>query len=214
MQQKGCHIDPDEAVVEISNWNLVCFFQSYLRVICPFHSLSQVAGAVKALWNEPRLLLMGDFNAGCNYVSSSDWSSISLRQHSNYTWLISDSTDTTTVRELFVVFPLIVLKGTTSCPYDRFVVTTEMLPAYVDGSAVPFDFAAAYGLSSALTLDVSDHLPIELTLSNSATTSSPPTSSSSSSSSTSGKSNKAGLIAGVVIGVLVCCRSLRSIHWS
>ncbi len=47
---------------------------------------------------ESRLLLMGDFNAGCSYVSASAWPSISLRQLTNYTWLIPDSMDTTNVR--------------------------------------------------------------------------------------------------------------------
>lgn len=38
---------------------------------------------------------MGDFNAGCSYVSPSHWSSIRLRTSPAFQWLIPDTADTT-----------------------------------------------------------------------------------------------------------------------
>lgn len=51
------------------------------------------------------VMLMGDFNAGCNYVTSSQWSSIRLRTSTIFQWLIPDSADTTAT--------------STHCAYDR-----------------------------------------------------------------------------------------------
>ena len=50
-------------------------------------------------------MLMGDFNADCSYVTSSQWSSIRLRTSSTFQWLIPDSADTTAT--------------STNCAYDR-----------------------------------------------------------------------------------------------
>lgn len=49
---------------------------------------------------------MGDFNAGCKYLSKKKTKSLRLYTEADFTWLISDSTDTT-------------VKESTSCPYDR-----------------------------------------------------------------------------------------------
>uniref|UniRef100_H0V4D4 Uncharacterized protein n=1 Tax=Cavia porcellus TaxID=10141 RepID=H0V4D4_CAVPO len=51
------------------------------------------------------VILMGDFNAGCSYVTSSQWSSIRLRTNPAFQWLIPDTADTTVT--------------STHCPYDR-----------------------------------------------------------------------------------------------
>lgn len=50
-------------------------------------------------------MLMGDFNAGCSYVTSSQWSSIRLRTSPAFQWLIPDTADTTVT--------------STHCAYDR-----------------------------------------------------------------------------------------------
>ncbi len=49
------------------------------------------------------VILMGDFNAGCSYVTK--WSNIRLALDHKMYWLINDLTDTTS--------------GDTECPYDR-----------------------------------------------------------------------------------------------
>ncbi|XP_069426754.1 deoxyribonuclease-1 isoform X1 [Ovis canadensis] len=114
------------------------------------------ASAGSPLWSSshpppPDVMLMGDFNADCSYVTSSQWSSIRLRTSSTFQWLIPDSADTTAT--------------STNCAYDRIVVAGSLLQSsVVPGSAVPFDFQAAYGLSNEMALAISDHYPVEVTL--------------------------------------------------
>ncbi|XP_016403376.1 deoxyribonuclease-1-like, partial [Sinocyclocheilus rhinocerous] len=100
--------------------------------------------------NTNNILLLGDFNAGCSYVSNSDWSKIRLRTDQSYTWLIPDSADTTVTH--------------TNCPYDRTVVTSDMMKGVSAGSAQVFDFIEAQGLSQSWALAVSDHFPVEVKL--------------------------------------------------
>ena len=50
-------------------------------------------------------MIIGDYNAGCDYVIGDEWQKIRLFTDVKFTWLIDDHVDTTT-------------KGT-SCPYDR-----------------------------------------------------------------------------------------------
>ncbi|XP_073916065.1 deoxyribonuclease-1 isoform X2 [Castor canadensis] len=126
------HAAPAEAVAEID-----ALYDVYLDV--------------RQKWGLENIMLMGDFNAGCSYVTSSDWSSIRLRTSPIFQWLIPDTADTTV--------------SSTHCAYDRIVVAGTLLQAaVVPGSAAPFDFQAAYGLKDSLAKAISDHYPVEVTL--------------------------------------------------
>lgn len=145
---------------------IVRFFSPYTEVrdfaIVPLHAaptdavteidaLYDVYLDVRQKWGLEDVMLMGDFNAGCNYVTSSQWSSIRLRTSTIFQWLIPDSADTTAT--------------STHCAYDRIVVAGALLQdAVVPNSAAPFDFQAAYGLSSQLAEAISDHYPVEVIL--------------------------------------------------
>ncbi|NXR02946.1 DNAS1 protein, partial [Sagittarius serpentarius] len=59
-------------------------------------------------WATNNILLLGDFNADCSYVTSTQWLSIRLRSFDACEWLIPDSADTT-------------VANTTDCAYDRWV---------------------------------------------------------------------------------------------
>ncbi|KAA0202007.1 hypothetical protein HAZT_HAZT004340 [Hyalella azteca] len=52
-------------------------------------------------------IILGDFNAGCNYIVQEEYEQMRLYTDPRFHWLISDHADTTT--------------KTTSCPYDRCV---------------------------------------------------------------------------------------------
>ncbi|XP_011374811.1 deoxyribonuclease-1 isoform X7 [Pteropus vampyrus] len=128
---------------------IVKFFSPFTQIkefaIVPLHaapsdavaeidSLYDVYLDVRKKWDIEDIMLMGDFNAGCSYVSPSHWSSIRLRTSPAFQWLIPDTADTTV--------------KSTHCAYDRIVVAGTLLQhAIVPNSAVPFDFQAAYGLS-------------------------------------------------------------------
>nr|XP_006819420.1 PREDICTED: uncharacterized protein LOC100368587 [Saccoglossus kowalevskii] len=122
------HVKPSDAVQEID-------------------TLLDVYDDTVTRWNLEDVIILGDFNAGCDYVTS--WDNIRLRTDNRFTWLISDRADTTVSR--------------LNCPYDRIVVAgATMLQSVWPGSSDVFYFDQAYGLSYDQTNDVSDHYPVEL----------------------------------------------------
>jgi endonuclease/exonuclease/phosphatase family metal-dependent hydrolase len=95
-------------------------------------------------------IIMGDFNADCSYVCKSCWSNVDMYNDDRFTWYVDTDVDTTS--------------GNSDCAYDRVVAAGDWLPR-ATCCATPFDYQVAYGLSDQLTKDVSDHYPIEWTLS-------------------------------------------------
>ncbi len=94
---------------------------------------------------EKDLILLGDFNADCNYFSERG-SSNPLRGP-GFHWIITDAMDTTT--------------GSTRCTYDRIVLLEGTLGhEYVPDSAGVFRFDLEYDLPPSLTRRVSDHYPV------------------------------------------------------
>lgn len=125
------HTSPDFAVKEVD-------------------ALYDVAADVRNRWQTNDIILLGDFNAGCNYVSSSKWQHIRLFTDKSYHWLIPNDADTTV--------------STTNCPYDRIVVTTDMMRGVVPGSAQVLNYMEALNLNLSMALAVSDHYPVEVEL--------------------------------------------------
>uniref|UniRef100_UPI0037E7943D deoxyribonuclease-1 n=1 Tax=Semicossyphus pulcher TaxID=241346 RepID=UPI0037E7943D len=113
-------------------------------------ALYDVVSDVRTRWNTNDIVLLGDFNTGCNYVSGSDWQQIRLFTDKSFHWLITDEADTTVTH--------------TNCPYDRIVVTSDMMKGVVHGSAQVYDFMMDMDLSHSLALAVSDHFPVEVKL--------------------------------------------------
>ncbi|XP_038077129.1 deoxyribonuclease-1-like [Patiria miniata] len=109
----GIHIKPDDAVTELDY-------------------LSEVYDHIVDTWGLQDVMIAGDFNADCSYVSSSKWSNIRLRTESRFAWLISDSADTTV--------------SSTDCAYDRIVVAGS-------GMIANSRAAATYYFDSQLRLD-------------------------------------------------------------
>ncbi|XP_020507705.1 deoxyribonuclease-1 isoform X1 [Labrus bergylta] len=113
-------------------------------------ALYDVVSDVRTRWNTNDIVLLGDFNTGCNYVSGSDWQQIRLFTDKSFHWLISDEADTTVSH--------------TNCPYDRIVVTADMMKGVVHGSADVYDFMVDLNLDHSLAYAVSDHFPVEVKL--------------------------------------------------
>lgn len=128
----GLHTKPSKADVEID-------------------AMSDVLDFVRQDMGASDVILMGDFNAGCSYVTETEWRSNRLRHRSDVTWAIADHTDTTV--------------SSTNCAYDRIILHGDNLAkAVVSDSIGPFRYDEPWGISFDLTGDVSDHYPVELTL--------------------------------------------------
>ncbi|XP_067562922.1 deoxyribonuclease-1 isoform X2 [Pseudorca crassidens] len=136
---------------EIKEFAIVPLHAAPSDAVAEIDSLYDVYLDVWQKWDLEDIMLMGDFNAGCSYVTPSQWSSIRLRRSPPFQWLIPDTADTTVT--------------STHCAYDRIVVAGPLLQdAVVPNSAAPFDFQAAYGLSDQMALAISDHYPVEVML--------------------------------------------------
>ena len=81
------HTKPDDAVSEVDK-------------------LVDVYDDVIKRWKIKNIVIMGDFNAACNYVRDTEWKNIRLANDKRFWWLIDDCQDTT-------------LKGS-RCAYDRY----------------------------------------------------------------------------------------------
>ncbi|KAM9261599.1 deoxyribonuclease-1-like [Cariama cristata] len=132
-------------------------------VMVPLHTTpSSAADEIDALydvytdvvnkWATNNILLLGDFNADCSYVTSAQWPSIRLRSLDACEWLIPDSADTT-------------VATTTDCAYDRIVACGTALRRDIKpGSATANNFQKTFHLQNKDALAVSDHFPVEVTL--------------------------------------------------
>ena len=110
----GIHTSPKDASNEINH-------------------LTKVYDAIKSKWQLDDVIIMGDLNAGCDFVK--DWSQISLATDRRFYWVIDHSVDTTT--------------GRTDCPYDRIVVSgNKLLKNILPHSAGIFNFDEEYGLTN------------------------------------------------------------------
>eukprot|EP00795_Rhopilema_esculentum_P000203 gene203-9835_t len=124
----GIHTSPSDAESEIDH-------------------LVDVYNDAKSRLGTSDAIIMGDFNAGCSYVS--DWSSIRLATDRRFYWLINDVEDTTS--------------SNTECAYDRLVVAGKNMIDAVDPlSPSVLHFDSEFGLSSSEALKVSDHYPVQM----------------------------------------------------
>ncbi|XP_037545335.1 deoxyribonuclease-1 [Nematolebias whitei] len=134
----------------VRNFTLIPQHTSPDYAVWEMDALHDVVADVRNRWNTNDVVLLGDFNAGCTYVMGSEWEQIRLFTDKSFHWLIPDDADSTVSH--------------TSCPYDRIVVTTDMMKGVVQGSAEVYDFMADLNLSLSLALAVSDHFPVEVKL--------------------------------------------------
>jgi deoxyribonuclease-1 len=123
------HADPDDVPAELA-------------------ALEDVLIEAEDLWNEEDLMVIGDLNAGCSYLTNSEQADLSLWTDVWYTSWIENGADTTV--------------SSTWCPYDRIITTGEASDLVVPGSAQTFFFDQAYELGPTMSRKVSDHYPVEV----------------------------------------------------
>ncbi|XP_030599342.1 deoxyribonuclease-1-like [Archocentrus centrarchus] len=137
-------------ILSVKSFTLIPQHTSPDFAVQELNALYDVVADVRNRWKTNDIVLLGDFNAGCNYVSGSDWQQISIFTDKSFHWLITDEADTTVTH--------------TNCPYDRIVVTTDMMNGVVKGSAEVYNYTTELNLKQDLALAVSDHFPVEVKL--------------------------------------------------
>merc|ERR1712080_526633 len=99
-------------------------------------------------FNTKDAILMGDFNADCSYVTKKKFKTIGLWTDSRFKVQISDDGDTTVAKS--------------DCAYDRFVTTGRL--SEQSKSAQTYRYDIEHHLSEQQAEKISDHYPIEITL--------------------------------------------------
>ncbi|XP_064778132.1 deoxyribonuclease I-like 1-like isoform X2 [Oncorhynchus masou masou] len=103
-------------------------------------------------WKTENVVILGDLNAACSYITIKGFRAVRLRSDPKFRWLIGDEQDTT-------------VRQKTHCAYDRIVIHgREMISGIVPDSAKPFNFKEEFHLTEEEALEVSDHFPVEVDL--------------------------------------------------
>lgn len=141
---------------KISDFVLVALHADSKNAVKEIDGLYDVFQEVSKKWNTKNVMFLGDFQAGCAYMTRHDRKKIRLFTEPNFFWLIGDKVDTTVTDE-------------TNCAYDRIVVHSEpFLKGIRALSANVFNVGREFKLSRSTVRDVSDHLPVEVLLKGSA----------------------------------------------
>jgi len=125
----GIHAAPDDAELEVDY--LVDVYEDMFN-----------------RWQETDVVILGDFNADCSYITAGDQTNIRLWQDPRFIWWIGDDQDTTT--------------KSTDCAYDRIVTHSDLESRISADSAGVYRFDLASGLSTDQTEIISDHYPVEI----------------------------------------------------
>lgn len=126
----GLHAKPAAAVIEIG-------------------LMAEVYDDVLNEFNNPNVILMGDFNADCSYARKEELEPLRFYSDNTFRWLTPWEADTTTSQN-------------TDCAYDRLVVTGDLRYAVADSFV--YHFEDTYNLSFDEMWAVSDHYPVSMRL--------------------------------------------------
>ncbi len=110
----GVHIKPKDAVKELNR-------------------LDDVYKHSKQMLHESNYLLMGDFNAGCKYLSKSDEQKLDLSKDKSFNWLVNSNADTNVADK--------------QCSYDRIIAVGK----------ISYNDPKGKIRKSGITSDISDH---------------------------------------------------------
>ncbi|XP_012517423.1 PREDICTED: deoxyribonuclease-1-like 1 [Propithecus coquereli] len=102
-------------------------------------------------WQSKDMILLGDFNADCASLTKKRLDELVLRTEPGFHWVIADGEDTT-------------VRASTHCAYDRIVLHGERCQSLLHAAAT-FDFPRNFQLTEEEALNISDHYPVEVELS-------------------------------------------------
>ena len=123
----GIHIDPDVVIKELSHLDIA-------------------TKDISNKFNDDDIIIMGDLNADCSYISIKKL--IKLNIYNNYNWLISNNIDTTVSK--------------TDCAYDRIITSKNISTNASNAKVNRFDLD--FNLTMKQAKKISDHYPVEFEL--------------------------------------------------
>ena len=157
MIESGVTPDPDQLFTRSPAWARFEYTESgdRLWVLSAHLSAAHVVSELAALYEvferyqretptSESAILMGDFKAGCTYLSEEEIALSALFNSSALSSVIDDESDTTTTESF--------------CPYDRMLVSGPWIQNIEDRGV--YRFEQALDISSKQAREVSDHYPI------------------------------------------------------
>ncbi|KAM4562644.1 deoxyribonuclease gamma-like isoform 2-T2 [Odontesthes bonariensis] len=137
---------------EINEFILVPLHSEPAQAVEEIDRLYDVFEEVSAMWENQNVMFLGDFHAGCAYVTRNDRKRIRLYTNTSFSWLIRDREDTT-------------VTDSTNCAYDRIVVHGQSFLKTIEPlSGKVFNIAEEFKFRKRTVLAVSDHFPVEVIL--------------------------------------------------
>ncbi|XP_075250980.1 deoxyribonuclease-1-like isoform X2 [Convolutriloba macropyga] len=109
-------------------------------------ALYDVAENVKVDLNLNDIVIIGDLNADCSYLSNSKKSKLNLVKDTSYHWAIGNNEDTT-------------VKESTNCAYDRIIYTGDTLKQGFERYGV-VNLEVEYNIGEKQAGKISDHYPV------------------------------------------------------
>ncbi|XP_053481180.1 deoxyribonuclease I-like 1-like [Ictalurus furcatus] len=136
----------------VKNFIIIGHHSCPRKAMNEMEELFEVFQVVRNKWKTENVMLLGDLNADCGYVTIKGLKKLRLRNDPKFLWLITDEQDTT-------------VRDKTHCAYDRIIVHGKtLISGIVPDSAQPFNFKREFSLSEQEALEVSDHYPVEVDL--------------------------------------------------
>lgn len=138
-------------MTNVTDFVLVAIHTSPSKAPQEINELANVYDDVIKRLSITDVIILGDLNAACSYMSDNDWRTNRLANDKRFHWLISDCVDTS-------------LAGG-HCAYDRFVAAGDaIVESIVESSAGSFEYDQVLGVKETMASKVSDHYPIEMQL--------------------------------------------------
>jgi endonuclease/exonuclease/phosphatase family metal-dependent hydrolase len=153
------HLRPDAAYKELLDMRHV--IEDFIKINPQYfdQSSTSVADALEqnvvgaTIHNKPSLksnhpiLIVGDFNADCSYISNKRQQLLRTIDYVDFTWIINNQVKTNTRQ---------------TCTYDRILINGDnFVNAIVPNSNTTVNYQENFGMTLEEALDVSDHIPVK-----------------------------------------------------
>lgn len=139
--------------VESGSTGKITFIGAHLKPDSVYDEFRHLRTVIDELKEQSSIILMGDFNADCSYLSNAKKKELRKIYFNEFQWLIDDRTETNLLE---------------SCSYDRIIVSSGVnrwkKVSWKLNTNNTFPFDKNFKLTKQVALQISDHYPVEVDL--------------------------------------------------
>jgi endonuclease/exonuclease/phosphatase family metal-dependent hydrolase len=137
--------------MKLSSFGQIIFLGVHFKPDNVYNEFRYLRTVIDELKEKSSIVILGDFNADCSYLSNAKKKEIRKSYFNEFQWLIDDRTETNLLQ---------------SCSYDRILVSSGVNHwkkiNWKDKTNGTFQFDIKFKLTKQLALQVSDHYPVEV----------------------------------------------------